>query len=234
MFRPWIWLGTAIVVAAVAGMIALGFWQLRRLDERRAINAVRETIRTAPPVTLPAAPPVDRRLEHPARARGRFGGSEFTIINRSYKGAPGVDIVSTFELEGGERLLVDRGFVPLPSRNVAPAPPTGPVEIAGFLVVEGDDTREPHPNQLPPRDWVRVAPARMAAALAEGGVTAPAYLPYWLAATVNTGDGTFPIAKALPPMDDGPHLSYAIQWFSFATIFGVGWLFFLYRQRRGG
>lgn len=226
MSRPWLIIGSLIVVAAVAVMISLGFWQLRRLDLRRDINAVRETIRTAQPMRLPDAPPEERRLEHPAVAVGTFEAPQFTIINRGYKGAPGVGIVSTFRLTSGERLLVDRGFVPLESRNVAPAPPTGPVEIRGFLLVDTEDKREPHPKQLPPLDWVRIEPAAMSTA------TGIAYLPYAFVVTHNTGDGRFPIERKLPPMDDGPHMSYAIQWFSFATIFAVGWLFLL-RRRRG-
>lgn len=218
--------GTAIVVAAVAVMIALGFWQLRRLDERRAINVVRETIRTAGPVRLPDAPPPERRLEHPAIAVGSFEAPEFTILNRGYKGSPGVGIVSTFRLTTGERLLVDRGFVPLESRHVAPKPPTGPVELRGFLLVDTADKREPHPKQLAPLDWVRIEPAEM------GKATGAAFLPYAFVVTHNVGDGKFPIERKLPPMDDGPHMSYAIQWFSFATIFGLGWVFLLSRRRR--
>jgi cytochrome oxidase assembly protein ShyY1 len=33
-----------------------------------------------------------------------------------------------------------------------------------------------------------------------------------------------PVRQAAPALDPGPHLGYAIQWFSFATIAIVGWL----------
>ena len=40
---------TVIVLAAVLTMIALGFWQLGRLDEKEALIA-----RTPPPASIPA------------------------------------------------------------------------------------------------------------------------------------------------------------------------------------
>jgi cytochrome oxidase assembly protein ShyY1 len=36
----------------------------------------------------------------------------------------------------------------------------------------------------------------------------------------------------LPAMDDGPHLSYAIQWFTFAAIALYGALYLLWLERR--
>ncbi|MEO5510642.1 MAG: SURF1 family cytochrome oxidase biogenesis protein, partial [Longimicrobiales bacterium] len=45
--------------------------------------------------------------------------------------------------------------------------------------------------------------------------------------------GGFTIPRALDPptLDEGPHLSYALQWFSFAVIAIVGWITYLLRNR---
>jgi cytochrome oxidase assembly protein ShyY1 len=45
------------------------------------------------------------------------------------------------------------------------------------------------------------------------------------------GDALTPVP--LPPLDDGPHLSYAIQWFIFSTIALVGYPLILRRHARG-
>ena len=37
-----------------------------------------------------------------------------------------------------------------------------------------------------------------------------------------------------PALDDGPHLSYAIQWFGFALIGVIGACVVAFRARRGG
>jgi surfeit locus 1 family protein len=41
-----------------------------------------------------------------------------------------------------------------------------------------------------------------------------------------------PIRLAPPALDDGPHLSYAVQWFSFATIAVVGGILLTVRGTR--
>jgi cytochrome oxidase assembly protein ShyY1 len=45
---------------------------------------------------------------------------------------------------------------------------------------------------------------------------------------------TTPARLAPPALDDGPHLSYAIQWFSFAVIAIVGAGIVAYRARTAG
>jgi surfeit locus 1 family protein len=42
-----------------------------------------------------------------------------------------------------------------------------------------------------------------------------------------------PAIVPVPTLDEGPHLSYAIQWFAFATIAVVGGAVLLLRDRRG-
>jgi cytochrome oxidase assembly protein ShyY1 len=60
------------------------------------------------------------------------------------------------------------------------------------------------------------------------------FLPYALVVTGSIEAGQWPRAKNLPPMDEGPHASYAFQWFAFATIFFGGWLAVLWRASRKG
>ena len=53
---------TILVAAAVATMIALGFWQLRRAGEKDGLRAQYERNLTLPPIALPAAAAADRTL----------------------------------------------------------------------------------------------------------------------------------------------------------------------------
>jgi surfeit locus 1 family protein len=41
-----------------------------------------------------------------------------------------------------------------------------------------------------------------------------------------------PVRVPLPALDNGPHLSYAVQWFSFAAIGVIGLIVMFVRQRR--
>ena len=44
-----------VIVLAMVAMVALGFWQLRRLDERRSEPRVAPTVRPGPPTVVPTA-----------------------------------------------------------------------------------------------------------------------------------------------------------------------------------
>jgi surfeit locus 1 family protein len=55
---------------------------------------------------------------------------------------------------------------------------------------------------------------------------------YYVVLTAPVGDTTknTPPRLTVPPMDEGPHRSYAIQWFSFAAISIIGTILFLRRK----
>ncbi len=53
---------TLIVAAAVATMIALGFWQIRRAHEKEALLARYRTAQLLPPITFPTGPIHSARL----------------------------------------------------------------------------------------------------------------------------------------------------------------------------
>jgi cytochrome oxidase assembly protein ShyY1 len=58
----------------------------------------------------------------------------------------------------------------------------------------------------------------------------PVY-PYALWQEKDSGMRGFPIRVGAPELTAGPHLSYAIQWFAFALIFGIGGAVYLKRTR---
>jgi cytochrome oxidase assembly protein ShyY1 len=44
----------------------------------------------------------------------------------------------------------------------------------------------------------------------------------------------YPFRAELPPTDNGPHLSYALQWFGIAVAAVAFGIFFILRPQRGG
>src|SRR2546425_11785458 len=95
--RDWAGLVFALVVAAVC--VRLGVWQLDRLRQRRAGNAVALAARERPPLgvrggaggALTADAVRDRRL----RARGVYDyADERPWPGRSHGGIPGVDLLT--------------------------------------------------------------------------------------------------------------------------------------------
>ena len=220
--------GVAVVVAATC--VGLGIWQLRRLDERRTLNAEILDRRSEAPVTIEdtsAGPDADPY--RPAVARGTYDVShEVLVYGRSLDGEAGHFVVTPLVLDDGGAVLVIRGWVPFAMQSApvrGAVPPPGKVEVSGFLAPdEGDGTTAPDEDGV-----IR--------ALDVGGISSS--LPYGafpfplqLARQTPAQSGSLPTPVPMPELSEGPHLSYAIQWFCFAAIAVVGAVILLRRERR--
>ena len=181
----------AVFAIAIAGVcIRLGFWQLDRLGQRRARNAIAAARLALPPLEVGRGTTADSARQRRLVARGvyDFGHEQISPL-KSFDGTPGVALVTPLRLYDGSVVLVDRGWVPSPdARHIDPSF----YREADTAIVEGIGS-----------EGYDVA----AFVLRETGTAAPRGLPRrW----------------PTPSLDDGPHLSYAIQWFSFAVIIVVG------------
>ncbi len=225
--------GTLFVLVAVAVCVRLGFWQLSRLEEKQASNVQRVAIHAAPPVTVP---PADENVRHEQRAtvRGTFtAGYDFILLNRSYRGDGGVEVVSPFRLESGAWLLVNRGWIPQAFRDAPPSPVTQPVTLRGYLYVWNHEAEEAKPAALQPRQWIFLDAPRMAAQLRQEETFRNAeFLPYGFMMTAPVTQEWLPRPRGFPELDEGPHASYAAQWFFFAFVFLAGWSLILFRAKR--
>lgn len=218
----------ALVVAATC--VNLGLWQLRRLDERRALNTMILDRRSATPVRIaglqgntPAEP------YQSATARGTYDVEhEVLVYGRSLDGAAGHHVVTPLLLPGGGAILVVRGWVPFavqsaPVRDAAP--PATDVTVNGALVPdEGDGSDAPDADGI-----VRDLDVRGIASALPYDVFP---LPLQLVDQIPAQAGSLPIPVPIPALSEGPHLSYAIQWFSFAVVALVGAAILLRRDRR--
>ena len=139
-----------LVVALLVATTNLGFWQLRRLDERRDHNAWVAVRADEPAVALATAfgalkegnSPKDLRYVRVTVSGTWDVASEVYLANRSRDGVPGVHAVTLLRVDGihpSVGIVVDRGFVPrvyyLEGDRSAWAPDRGEVEVAGSLDV---------------------------------------------------------------------------------------------------
>jgi cytochrome oxidase assembly protein ShyY1 len=237
LFTPrWILLfGFAVVVAAVC--VRLGIWQLHRLEERRAYNAEVTAGLAQPPATAedlfahagedPASLAYRR-----AEATGSYDTShEVLLYGRALDGQPGNHVLTPLVLAGGEVLIVDRGWAPieLDTPPVAEAaPPGGTVTVTGVLLPGAESggaeiERDASGLLLSVREVDLAALARESGAEVE-----PLFLQ--LETQSPPQPGALPRPAKLPELTEGPHLSYAIQWFTFATIALVGFLVLVRRE----
>lgn len=205
-------LAGALVIAAAC--VRLGVWQLDRLHQRRARNAQVLATRSRSPIPVAGSLSTDSARDRRLFASGAYDYARERLWHgRSYEGVPGVDLVTPLRLPDGTAVLVDRGWAPSPD---------------GYHVDQGA-YRE--------RDSAEVLGIGVNAPRAPGDVDPAALrdsLPYPLLPFVIQelpGSPTSPTSPDLPQppvrwpapeVSDGPHLSYAIQWFSFAVIIVVG------------
>lgn len=231
------------VLTCVVAFVNLGFWQLRRLDERRALNATVSSRMDASPVPLAdvISPGADREAVEQARFRevqatGRYRVEEqVRIANRSNEGAAGWWIVTPLDLGDGTVVVVNRGWVPLTVGDGAPeafAPPSGTVTLTGLVRRSGGGPPPPPGSTRPPASPVDQL-GRVDLALLAGQVRGTMYPVYLdLHAQLPPQPGELPIPVPRPTLDEGSHFSYAMQWFTFAGLTAVVYPLLLRRVAR--
>ncbi|HEY6099588.1 MAG TPA: SURF1 family protein, partial [Anaeromyxobacter sp.] len=153
----------------------------------------------------------DSARERRVRARGRFDyAAERVWPGRSFEGTPGVALITPLRLGDGSAVLVDRGW--------APSADAFHVDRAAYR--EPDSASVAGLALVPPRGRGDVEAA-----------DAAGLLPFVIQQEEPEAERGLPRRWPAPALDNGPHLSYAIQWFSFALIALVGTAALLRRTR---
>ena len=231
-----------VIAALVAALcVRLGVWQLGRLSERRAANAL-VSARLDSAVTTIAQLPADTALVRYRRValRGTFDfENEVVLAGRSRNGSPGVNLLTPLRIAGRDTaVLVNRGWVYSPNaltiergRWREPAE----VELQGFVNTYQDPTAGPAVVGAQPRTIRRFDPATLDSLVPHPlpsfyvTATSPPLAPDGTPAAIEAA----PVRLTPPPLDEGSHLGYAFQWFSFAAIFLGGAGVLAYKQRGG-
>jgi surfeit locus 1 family protein len=206
-------------VLGCAVLIALGTWQLRRLEWKEAILAQIEARIAADPVALPVAvdPEADRYL--PVTVTGALGGEEMHVLTSLKDVGPGYRVISVMT-SGDRRVLVDLGFVPEELKN-APRMAESVTVTGNLHWPQETDGWTPDPDT--DRDiWFARDVGAMAGVMGAEDlmviareVSGPVSAPL---SAADLGVTPLPIDTATIPND---HLNYAITWFSLAVVWAV-------------
>jgi surfeit locus 1 family protein len=246
--RPsWI-LRHVIVAALVVLMVNLGLWQLRRLDDRQDEIELLQARQRAPVAdvreVVPAdADPVGEELEaveyRSVTATGEYDLENGVLVaNRSLDGTPGAWVFTPLVLEDGTGVAVNRGFIGFTRGGdlVVPEAPEAPVTAHGLVYASEErgafGPADPPDGQLD--QLARADVARLAQQLPYDLL--PAYIQLEASDPAEPGLSPPPesevpplVPLGAPALDEGPHLSYAVQWFIFSTIALVGYPILLRR-----
>lgn len=207
---------TVLVVLLLGVLLALGVWQVQRMQWKEGLMNGAEAAAGQPPLPLAEA----LKLENPEfrrvllTCRG-LAAASFVELQSIENGDAGVRLVSACRPEGVEAtLLVDRGFVSaeISARPSVKAADTMPVVITGVL------RRAPAPSVLTPppaegRFYGRDAEAMARALKVVGPVS-----PFTVFATTSTNPDWQALKPSAPPAAfTNNHLGYALTWFGLAA-----------------
>jgi surfeit locus 1 family protein len=224
-----------VVVALAATCVRLGFWQLSRWHEKQDLNAANLAALTEPPIVIGDAwPHADSLAGRRVEVRGRFEATrQVLLVNRVHAGAPGVHAVTPLRTSGGRMVLVDRGWLFAADGSTATpviGADTGARTVVGLAEAlrgrgKSPAWRERATDSLTLWSAVRLDPDSLAARFPE------ALAPIVIRELPGPGVPDEPRRSMPARLDESMHLSYAVQWFLFATILLGGSLLLAVRRR---
>lgn len=232
--RRWFGYWAMLLIFSVA-CVFLGNWQFARRAEAQAEIARIDKNYDATPIPLgqaiPALEAFDERNDkwQPVVMTGKYlVGEQLLVRNRPKDSRVGFEILSPLILANGNVFVVDRGWISAADNSSKPSeiplPPSGEVTVvarlkAGEPVIEG---RSAVGNILGTINLAQV----------QSQLKKPTYLgAYGLLVSEKPAAVTGEL-NVKPERDEGPHLSYALQWYVFIIIAVVGTVYGARREYR--
>lgn len=209
LWRRPIWLlGHVVALTACALFVRAGIWQLDRLDQKKARNEVIAERMDGDAVDVLDVDPDEAEYQR-VTATGTFD-TPIELAQQPYQGSVGINVLAPLVLADGSAVLVNRGWTP---NDAVLEVPAGEVTVEGVLRDSGRRRTDVNVGRVQD-DYDREL------------------FPLWLSQTAPEPDGDYPILLDEPARDEGPHLSYAIQWFLFTGVVAVGYPILLRRRLR--
>ena len=222
-----LWIGGIVIaLITIVVFVNLGFWQLRRLEERRTVNATIEARSTADPVPLmEAIATFGADPEALAYRRVLVEGvydqlEEVLVVATTLNGRSGHDVLTPLRSDS-VNIAVDRGWVPIDTEGppvVEAAPAPGSVEVVGMLL-EGQIHRS---LGTPGADGSYQQIGRIDLGVLAGQWGSDLLPVYLLVESEDPPSGDLPLLRPPPEPSEGRHLVYAFQWFIFGVIVAIG------------
>jgi surfeit locus 1 family protein len=229
---------TLMAIPAFLALIALGVWQLQRLEWKETLIDRLQTRAEAPPESLPPRGelPIEEWEFRRVTVTGHFlHEHEFHLLNRSLNGNPGVHVLTPLrrtDVTSAPPVLINSGWVPLEGKDKTLREEglvQGEVTVEGIVRFQRPMTwiqsavlpeHEPQNNM-----WYAIDRDRMAE---ESGLE----LAEFYIVDGNTDvPGTYPVGKQWTLDIRNDHLQYAITWFLMAGALAV--IFVLYHRQAG-
>ncbi len=218
--EPWSFFKTIIALGLVVLCIWAANWQYTRGVDRHARNNVIEERIARSPIELSArdADPVNNEWLS-VSANGRFDSNQQILLrNRYSEGKYGYEVLTLFTSNSGEKFWVDRGWVQ------AGATATTPPEVTKVPEADVSITGRFRLDSSLPRGSFFALPGDGQGLVSE--LNAQSQLDtekFYIDLLSGSDPSLTPAVPAqLPPLSDGPHMAYALQWLFFGGLIVYG------------
>lgn len=225
----------AMALIFAIACVALGNWQMSRRNDVVANIAKITANYSATPIDYDvAAANFDALVPAMEWTQVTLKGTYLTadqriVRNRPLNGGPGYEVLVPLKLENGDVVIVDRGWLPIGNKEAGhpdfvPQPEPGVITVVGRL-------KPPEPK------LDRGAPAGQLASIELNDYAAQLPYPikkgaYAQLASESPAAARNPTPFPAPSIDEGSHLSYAMQWLCFGLLAFVGFGYAARQQKR--
>jgi Uncharacterized conserved protein len=213
---------SVLALAAFAILIALGTWQVERLQWKENLLATISERMQAPPAPLDeiaALVATGGEIEYrPVVVRGRFLHDREQFFFATHSGRTGYFVYTPLERQDGSILLVNRGFVDMDLKDPARRPAgqvEGEVEVVGLA----REKLAGKPSSIVPDN----DPAKnifywkdLDAMAANAGLDPARVLGFFVDADATANPGGYPIGGVTIIDLPNNHLQYAVTWYGLA------------------
>ena len=237
--RKWLF-ATLLVFAGTALCIRLGIWQLDRLQQRRAFNAEYESARAALPLNLnqKQSTSLTSMEWRSVKVTGEYDFANQVALRNQYHGSQYGYHLLTPLLFDGQAVIIDRGWIPADS-NSNPSDwrkydEPGTVNVSGQIRLGQAKPAFGGVADTLPKTGEKLEIWNNADIVHIANQIPYPILPVYIQPAANPSDTQPPIPfQPEVEITEGPHMGYALQWFTFATILFVGYPFYLRKQEKG-
>lgn len=235
------WLGYfSMLLAFSIACVMLGIWQFERRAEARAEIERIDKNYDAPAVDLAdALPQLDAFDEASQKWQtvavvGEYVGEPFLARNRPRPQGVGSDLIQPIRTNSGELFFVDRGWVAVDGSeastvNVNELPQPAQSKVTATVRLRAGEPKIPGRTS----SGRTVASIDLPELAKLAGTKGESYTGAYGMLISETPAGEHGSLPAKPERDEGPHLSYALQWYVFILIALIGVGFAARQEYRG-
>ena len=237
--RRWVGYYTLLIIFSIV-CVFLGNWQFDRRAEARAEIDRIDTNYDAPAVPLEETLTPGEAFNEDAhkwltvRMNGTYLDGVYLARNRPGPNSVGSDLMQGFRTDAGSVIFINRGWVDIDAIDIDEATIASlPHGASGEVIVdarlrasEADiDGRTVSGNTI-----ARIVASDLATM---AGVTDEAYTQAYGMLVSETPAADHGVLPEKPERDEGPHLSYALQWYVFIIIAAAGVVYAARQEYRG-